>query len=118
MEVQDRIKVAAALMLMVLGVVGYYVLASSGSFVRVLSVLVGLVAAGGVVLTSTPGKGFVEFAKESVAEAKKVVWPTRKETVQLTMVVFGFVVVLALFMWLVDGTITWLFYDLLLGRSK
>ncbi|WP_137940207.1 preprotein translocase subunit SecE [Chitinivorax sp. B] len=118
MEVQDRIKIAAAFACLVLGVVGYYLLDPALGGLRALSVVVGIVLAGGISLTSMPGKGFIEFSKESVAEVKKVVWPTRKETVQLTMLVFGFVVALAIFMWIVDGTLAWLFYDLFLGRGK
>ena len=57
------------------------------------------------------------YAQDSVGEAKKVVWPTRKEATQLTGVVFLFVLVLALFMWLVDSGLSWLFYDLILGRG-
>ncbi|MGL5986590.1 MAG: preprotein translocase subunit SecE, partial [Burkholderiales bacterium] len=64
------------------------------------------------------GKSFIEFARDAWNEAKKVVWPTRKETVQVTAVVFAFVLVLALFMWLVDSSLSWLFYEVLLGRGK
>lgn len=118
MEVQDRIKLTASLLLVVLGVAGYYLLGSAGQALKVLSVVVGVVAAGGLMLTSSQGKDFVGFARDSVAEAKKVVWPTRKETLQVTAVVFAFVLVLALFMWIVDSSLSWLFYDVLLGRGK
>jgi len=118
MEVQDRIKLTASLLLVVLGVAGYYLLGSAGQAVKVLSVVVGVVAAAGLMLTSSQGKDFVGFARDSVAEAKKVVWPTRKETLQVTAVVFAFVLVLALFMWIVDSSLSWLFYDVLLGRGK
>ena len=84
---------------------------------RVLAVLAGLAAAGGVVWLSQPGKDFVLYAQDSVAEAKKVVWPTRKEATQMTVMVFVFVFVLALFMWLVDSGLSWLFYDILLKRG-
>lgn len=57
------------------------------------------------------------YAQDSVAEAKKVVWPTRKEATQMTVMVFVFVFVLALFMWLVDSGLSWLFYDILLKRG-
>ncbi len=118
MEVQDRIKLGASLLLVALGVAGYYLLGSAGDWARVLAVVVGVVAAAGLMLTSSQGKDFVGFARDSVAEAKKVVWPTRKETIQLTAVVFAFVLLLALFLWVVDSTLSWLFYDVLLGRGK
>ena len=79
--------------------------------------LAGIAAAAGVVWLSQPGKDFVVYAQESVAEAKKVVWPTRKEATQMTGMVFVFVFVLALFMWLVDSGLSWLFYDILLKRG-
>ena len=75
-------------------------------------------AGTGLMLTTGQGKSFIEFARDAWNEAKKVVWPTRKETVQVTAVVFAFVLVLALFMWLVDSSLSWLFYEVLLGRGK
>ena len=54
-----------------------------------------------------PGKQFYAYAQESVTETKKVVWPTRKETLQTTAIVFAFVIVMALFLWLVDASLLW-----------
>lgn len=118
MEVQDRIKLAASLLLVVLGVAGFYLLGSANQFVRVFSVIAGVACGAGLMLTTGQGKSFVEFARDAWNEAKKVVWPTRKETIQVTAVVFAFVLVLALFMWLVDSSLSWLFYEVLLGRGK
>ena len=68
----------------------------------------GGLAAGFVVFwMSEPGKQFYIYAQESVVETKKVVWPTRKETLQTTGIVFAFVVVMALFLWLVDVSLLW-----------
>ena len=79
-------------------------------------------AAGGVMVavffTSEPGKEFIAFGRESVKEVKKVVWPTRKESIQMTAYVFAFVVVMALFLWLTDKTLEWVFYDLILGWKQ
>ena len=68
-------------------------------------VLGGLVARRRVVWLSTPGKEFLAFAQESWQEAKRVVWPTRKETLQTTGIVFVFVVIMALFLLSVDTTL-------------
>ena len=68
--------------------------------------------------TSALGREFVVFARESLAEVKKVVWPTRKETMQTTTAVFAFVFVMALFLWLSDKTLEWVLYDLILGWRK
>ena len=65
-----------------------------------------------------PGQRFFEFANEAVIEAKKVVWPSRKETMQTTGAVFAFVVVMALFLYLTDKSLEWVLYDLVLGWKK
>ena len=79
----------------------------------------GLVAAGAAVAwMSAPGREFIVFARESVVEVKKVVWPTRKETVQTTAAVFAFVLVMAVFLWVSDKTLEWVLYDLILGWKK
>ena len=72
---------------------------------KLASVLVGLLLAAGVAWTSEPGKRFFAFGKDSVAEAKRVVWPTRKETLQTTAVVIAFAVTMALFLWAVDASL-------------
>jgi preprotein translocase subunit SecE len=66
-------------------------------------------------MTAETGKQFVAFGRDSVREVRKVVWPTRKEAIQMTAYVFAFVFVMALFLWLTDKTLEWVFYDLLLG---
>jgi preprotein translocase subunit SecE len=53
-----------------------------------------------------------------VREVRKVVWPERKEAIQMTLYVFGFVVVMALFLWLTDKALAWVLYDLVLGWKK
>jgi preprotein translocase subunit SecE len=114
----DKAKLATAVVLVALGVWGYYWLADSPLVVRVLAVVAGLVAAGAVAWWSEPGKQFALFAGESVAEVKKVVWPTRKETMQTTAAVFAFVVVMAVFLWMTDKVLEWLLYDLIMGWKK
>jgi preprotein translocase subunit SecE len=105
-----------ALLLVVLGITGYYYLQGSAEVLRVVSVLLGLMMAAAVMWTSEPGKRFFIFAKESVAEAKRVVWPSRKETLQTTGVVVLFAVVMALFLWAVDTTLLFA-VNKLMGRG-
>jgi preprotein translocase subunit SecE len=114
----DKAKLAAAVVMMGLGLWGYYWLGDSPLVVRILVVVAGLVAAGAVARWSEPGRQFALFAGESVAEVKKVVWPTRKETIQTTAAVFAFVVVMALFLWLTDKVLEWVLYDLIMGWKK
>lgn len=104
----DKIKLLVAVLLVIAGVAGFYFFADAPSVVRVLSVIGGVVLGGVVAGTSALGKRFFRFALDSRDEAKKVVWPTRKETVQMTGVVMAFVVVMALFLWAVDGILLWL----------
>ncbi len=112
----DKIKLLIAALLVALGVAGFYVFVDSPTIVRVLSVIAGLVLGGVVAGLSEPGRRFFRFALEARDEARKVVWPTRKETVQMTGVVVMFVVAMALFLWLVDSTLLWL-VKLAMGRS-
>lgn len=112
----DNVKLMLAAALVVAGIAGFYVLAEMPAVVRVIAVLAGLVSAGGVLWYTAPGRQFFAFSRESVTEARKVVWPTRKETIQMTLVVVAFVVVMAAFLWLVDGLLTWV-VQLLMGRS-
>jgi preprotein translocase subunit SecE len=114
----DRLKVALAAAVVVAGIVGFYALGEQPTVLRVVSVLAGLAAGGLIAWFSGPGQRFFAFAKDSWAETQRVVWPTRKETVQMTLTVFAFVVVMALFLWLVDKSLEWAFYDLLLGWKK
>ena len=112
----DKIKIVVAVLLAAAGVTGYYLLDQSPLIVRVAAVLAGLVAGALVFWLSGPGKVFHVFAQESVVETKKVVWPTRKETLQTTGVVFAFMVVMALFLWMVDAGLLWVVRKLL-GQS-
>jgi preprotein translocase subunit SecE len=114
----DKIKLGAGALLVALGVWGYYWLADSPLILRILAVIAGILAGGAVAWWSEPGKQFAVFAGESLEEVKKVVWPTRKETVQTTAAVFAFVVVMAVFLWLTDKTLEWALYELILGWKK
>lgn len=111
----DKAKLAVAVALVIAALAGFYLLAPQGQIAQWGALIVGLVAAAAVFLTSESGKEFVGFGRESWKEVRKVVWPARREAIQMTAYVFGFVVVMALFLWLTDKTLEWLFYDLILG---
>ncbi len=114
----DKAKLALSVALLVAGLAGFYLLAKQGAVVQWGVLLGGLVLAVGVFLVSEVGKRFIGFCRDSYREVKKVVWPTRKETIQMTAYVFGFVVIMALFLWLTDKTLEVVFYDLILGWRK
>jgi len=101
----DKRKLLVAFLLVAAGIAGYYYLHDSPSVLRLSSILAGLLLAAGVAWTSESGRRFFTFGKDSVAEAKRVVWPTRKETIQTTAVVIAFAVTMALFLWAVDASL-------------
>ena len=114
----DKAKLALAVALVIGSLAGFYLLAKQGQIAQWGGLIAGLVAAVVVFMTSEPGKQFVAFGRDSWREVKKVVWPARKEAMQMTAYVFAFVVVMALFLWLTDKTLEWVFYDLILGWRK
>jgi preprotein translocase subunit SecE len=113
----DKIKMAVAVALVIAGIWGYYHFSETAQVLRVLMVLGGLIAAGAVAWLTEPGKELFTFSQEAWQEASKVSWPTRKETVQTTGVVFAFVVVMALFLFAVDTSLAWL-VKLVTGRGE
>ena len=114
----DKLKLAASGLLLLAGLASYFYLASMGAWVQWGGFLSALVLAVALFFISEPGKQLIGFLKDTWREVKKVVWPTRKESTQMTLVVFGFVIVMALFLWLTDKSLEWLFYDLILGWKK
>ena len=114
----DKAKLGLAVALVLASLVGFYLLTKQGQVAQWGALIAGLVAAVVVFLSSELGRQFLAFGRDSVREVKKVVWPTRKEAMQMTAYVFAFVVVMALFLWLTDKTLEWVFYDLLLGWKR
>ncbi len=114
----DKMRLALAGALVIAALVAYYMLSKQGGWAQWAGLLVGLAAALVVFFTSEAGRQLIAFGRDAVREVKKVVWPERKEAMQITAYVFAFVVVMALFLWLTDKTLEWVFYDLILGWKK
>ena len=114
----DKAKLAAAAVLLVAGVVVFYLLGKQDLWLRVVAMLALIAAAVGTFFVSEPGKQLIGFGRDSIKETRKVVWPTRKEAMQMTGYVFAFVFVMALFLWLTDKTLEWVLYDLVLGWRR
>ena len=114
----DKAKLGLAIALVFASLTGFYMLAKQGQLAQWGALIAGLVAAVVVFLSSESGKQLLAFGRDSVREVRKVVWPARKEAMQMTAYVFAFVVVMALFLWLTDKTLEWVFYDLLLGWKR
>jgi preprotein translocase subunit SecE len=98
----NKIKLLVAVLLLIAGIAGFYLLADKPTVVRILAVLAGIGASIAVLWTTPVGQQSLGFIGEAVVEARKVVWPTRKETIQTTLVVFALVVVMAAFLAVVD----------------
>ena len=114
----DKAKIGAALVLVVAAVVAFYALSAQGGLVQLAALLGCLLLAVVVFFSSMHGRQLVGFGRDAWREVQKVVWPARKEAMQMTAYVFGFVFLMALFLWLTDKTIEWVFYDLILGWKK
>lgn len=114
----DKARIAVAVALVLGALVSFYLLGKQGQIAQWGALLVGIGAAVVVFFTSEPGKEFLAFGRDSWREVKKVVWPARKEAIQMTAYVFAFVAVMAIFLWLTDKTLEWFFYDLILGWKK
>ena len=113
----DKFKVALAVVAAIAGVVGFFYLKGQNkpALMCAGALVAGLAIAVLLLWTSASGRDFLNFAKEAVRETKKVVWPTRKEATSITLIVFAFVVVMALFLWGTDKLLGFLLYDLVLG---
>jgi preprotein translocase subunit SecE len=114
----DKAKLAAAVALVVAALVAFYTLSAQGVLMQWSALIGCLVLSVVVFFTSLQGKQLIGFGRDAWREVLKVVWPTRKEAMQMTAYVFGFVLLMAVFLWLTDKTLEWLLYDLILGWKK
>ena len=115
-EASESNLVAGISIALILGsLIGYYGLATQPLMIRLGVLIGGIAIAVGLVAVTPTGKRFIAYAKDSVNEVKKVVWPSRKETTQMTLIVFAFVVVMAIFLWSADKIIEWLIFAVFLG---
>jgi preprotein translocase subunit SecE len=114
----DKAKLAAVGVLVVSGVAAFYLLGKQDLWVRIVALLVLLGMAVATFFTAEAGKQLIAFGRDSVREVKKVVWPTRKEAIQMTGYVFAFVVVMALFLFLTDKTLEYVIFNLILDWRR
>jgi preprotein translocase subunit SecE len=109
----EKIKIAVAALIAAAGLWGFYAIADKPTIAR-LGVLVGAFAVAAAVMWFTQaGRDFAVFSRESWDEAKRVVWPSRKETLQTTGIVFAFVFVMAMMLWVIDAGLLWVTQRLL-----
>jgi len=103
----DTVKLIIAMAILVGGVFGFYYFEDESQLLRVLGVIGMSILSFVVVTTTAIGKKGLGFAKDSRTEVRKVVWPTRQETVQTTLAVLVMVLIVAIMLWLVDMFLGW-----------
>ncbi len=111
----DRVKLGLAVLVILSGIVAFSVLRDQPGVVRAGIFIGSLLVAAVIAWFSEPGRRTISFGQDSYNEVKRVFWPTRKETTQMTGIVFAFVVVIGLLLWVIDKGLGWVIYGLLLG---
>jgi preprotein translocase subunit SecE len=111
----DRLKLVASVAVVIAAVGVFYWLPDASTLIRALIVVAGVIIAAGIALTSEGGKSVWQFALATRGEVRKVVWPTRRETIQSTLIVIVMVLVVGIYLWLLDAFSFWAIYDLALG---
>lgn len=114
----DRVKVILAVVASIAGIIGFYFFSDKPALIRAGILVAGLLIGAGFAWFSSSGRNFLVFARESVRETKKVVWPSRNDTLRVTAIVFGFVLIMAVFLWGADNVLEFVLYDLILGWKK
>jgi len=112
-----NIRLFLSFLFFVAGLIGFYVLLEQPVVLRILIVLAGVIAATIIFWTTPQGQQTILFLRNAITEAKKVVWPTRKETIQMTLIVFVLVVIMAIFLAFVDISFSYI-VNILLGRGS
>jgi preprotein translocase subunit SecE len=105
-EMKDKIQIVIALLIFIAGLAAFYLLSDKPMIARIGAMFGLFIVACVVGWFSEPGREFVQFGRESIDEARRVVWPTRKEAMQSTGVIFVFVFIMAIFLWIVDWSLT------------
>jgi len=111
----DRLKLGLAVLVIIAGIVAFSVLDDQPAVARVGIFIASVIIAAFIAWFSEPGRRSIGYLRDSYNEVKRVTWPTRKEATQMTAIVFVFVAIMGLFLWLVDKTLGWAIYGLLLG---
>jgi len=101
----DNAQLTVAILCLVAGIAGYYLL--DNLWLRWGSVVAGLALVGVVVALSGYGRRLWAFSESARVELRKVVWPTRDETLKTTIAVFVFVTIAGVFFWLLDLVLAW-----------
>ena len=114
----DKIKLGLAILVIAAGIAVFYYFQDTSLLLRTGAVILGVVLAGVIMMTTENGKAAWQFVVGARQEVRKVVWPNRKETSQTTMIVIAMVIVAGIVIWAFDAITFWAVYDLLLGAVR
>jgi len=103
----DKIKLAVAALILAAGMVAFYTLSEQSTLLRTLGLLVLVGVSAAIALQTEVGRSGWSFVAGARTEARKVVWPTRKETTQTTLMVVVMVVIVGILLWLLDMGLVW-----------
>lgn len=103
----DKIKLLITVLLLLAGLAGFYIFADQSLLFRVLGLLVAVVLALVVASKTEMGAGALGYMRGATVEARKVVWPSRKETMQTTLMVLAMVVLVGIILWMFDMFLAW-----------
>lgn len=103
----DKVKLALAVLIVVVAIAGFYVYADQATLFRVIGLLVALIVATLIAVQTAPGRTALGYLGDARTEVRKVVWPTRKETTQTTLIVLAMVIVVAIGLFLIDSFLSW-----------
>lgn len=116
-SVADTVKLVLSIVLLLCGTVGFYYFANYLLIYRVLGLLGLVLVSVVIILTTVSGRNFLHFLNDARVEVRKVVWPTRQETLQATLVVVALVFLVGLILWLLDMGLFWC-VSVLTGQGK
>ncbi|MEY8239084.1 MAG: preprotein translocase subunit SecE [Cycloclasticus sp.] len=103
----DVVKLGLSILVLVAGVAGFYFFGEYSLLLRVIALLVVLSMSLALVYTTNLGQSFWQFAQGSTVELRKIVWPTKKETMQTTLIVVVMVLFVGILLWMFDGLLMW-----------
>jgi len=103
----DSFKLLLAIAVLLLGIVGFYYYEAESHLYRVLGVVFAVMVAIAISATTRMGQNLIGFARDARMEVRKVVWPTRQETLQTTFMVIVAVIIIGIFLWLIDMMLAW-----------
>ena len=105
--VMDSIKLVLAVLITVAGIAGFYYFGNESLLLRVVSLLIAMAVAVALVMMTAMGQDFWGFVQGSQVELRKIIWPTKKETMQTTLIVMVMVLFVGILLWMFDGLLLW-----------